>query len=102
MITLVNVYICRLSVVLGAMRSYPPLLFGLYLYHQIICRGFSGGPVGKTSHFECKSMDSIPGQGTKILHDAWCSQKTFLGFIPFLFVFDFCVCGCLVTNFKYP
>ena len=60
---------------LGAMRSYPPLLFGLYLYHQIICRGFSGGPVGKTSHFECKSMDSIPGQGTKILHAVWYSQK---------------------------
>ena len=75
MITLVNVYICRLSVVLGAMRSYPPLLFGLYLYYQIIYRGFSCSPVVKTSHFECKSMDSIPGQETKILHAVWYSQK---------------------------
>ena len=52
----------------------PSFLACVCLYYQIIYRGFSGSPVVKTSHFECKSMDSIPGQGTNILHAVWYSQ----------------------------
>ena len=38
-------------------------------------RGFPGGPVVKTPHFQCKGMGSISGQGTKIPHAMWQGQS---------------------------
>ena len=37
---------------------------------------FLGSPVVKTCAPNAGSTGSIPGQGTKILHDVWCSQIT--------------------------
>ena len=36
---------------------------------------FPGGPVVKNHTFTAGDVGSIPGRGTKILHDAWCSQE---------------------------
>ena len=41
-------------------------------------RDFLGSPVVKTPHFQCRDaggVGSIPGQGTKIPHAAWCGQE---------------------------
>ena len=35
----------------------------------------SGDPVVKTPCFQGRGHDSVPGQGTKILHAAQCGQK---------------------------
>ena len=36
---------------------------------------FPGGPVVKTLCFQYRGLGSIPGQGTKISHAVWYSQK---------------------------
>ena len=36
---------------------------------------FPGGPVVRIQCFHCVGLGSIPGQGTKILQDAWRGQK---------------------------
>ena len=36
---------------------------------------FPGSPVVQTLHFQCRAVDSIPGQGTKIPHAMWHGQK---------------------------
>ena len=36
---------------------------------------FSGNPVVKTLHFQCRGAGSTPGWGTKIPHAVWCGQK---------------------------
>ena len=36
---------------------------------------FPGGPVVRTLRFHCRGTGSIPGQGAKILHATWLSQK---------------------------
>ena len=36
---------------------------------------FPGGPVVRIQCFHCEGLGSIPGQGTKILQDAWRGQK---------------------------
>ena len=38
-------------------------------------RDFSGSPVVKTLHSQCRGMGLIPGQGTKILHATQHDQK---------------------------
>ena len=41
-----------------------------------VCSGdFPGSPMVKTPHFQCRSVGSISGRGTKIPHAAWHSQK---------------------------
>ena len=39
-----------------------------------IVREFPGSPMVSTWHFHCQGLGSIPGQGTKLLQTAWCSQ----------------------------
>ena len=36
---------------------------------------FPGSPVVRTLHFYSKGLGSIPGWGTKILHDALCGKN---------------------------
>ena len=44
-------------------------------FKTYICWDFPGHPVVKNLCFHCKGIGSISGQGTKIPHAAWCSQK---------------------------
>ena len=36
---------------------------------------FPGGPMVKTQYFQCRGSGLIPGQETKIPHDARCGKK---------------------------